>query len=88
MRCCRWVHAPTIHVYNEKRVAWVSISMYAGDPVPIVMGLLWAPELCYKLMTSCLYQILLLLLLSSLATKRLSFSKVFLRAHSFGINPE
>ena len=36
-----------IHVYYEKRVAWVSISMYyACDPVPIVMGLrlaaLWA----------------------------------------------
>ena len=36
-----------IHVYHEKRVAWVSISMYyACDPVPIVMGLrlaaLWA----------------------------------------------
>ena len=30
-----------IHVYHEKRVAWVSISisMHACDPVPIVMGL-------------------------------------------------
>ena len=55
--CCRrrchrrrWAHAPVIHVashfYHEKRVAWVSISMHACDPVPIVMGLrlaaLWA----------------------------------------------
>ena len=42
----RWAHAPAIHVYHEKIVAWVSISMYACDPVPIVMGLrlaaLWA----------------------------------------------
>ena len=34
------------HFYHEKRVAWVSISMHACDPVPIVMGLrlaaLWA----------------------------------------------
>ena len=41
-RCC-WAHAPVIHVasnfYHEKRVAWVSISMHACDPVPIVMGL-------------------------------------------------
>ena len=39
----RWAHAPVIyaasHFYHEKRVAWVSISMYACDPVPIVMGL-------------------------------------------------
>ena len=42
--------APVIHAaghfYHEKRVAWVSISMHACDPVPIVMGLhlaaLWA----------------------------------------------
>ena len=46
----RWAHAPVIHAashfYHEKRVAWVSISMHACDPVPIVMGLrlaaLWA----------------------------------------------
>ena len=46
----RWVYAPVIHAashfYHEKRVAWVSISMHACDPVPIVMGLclaaLWA----------------------------------------------
>ena len=53
----RWVHAPVIHAashfYHEKRVAkrvaWVSISMHACDPVPIVMGLrlaaLRAPDL-------------------------------------------
>ena len=39
----RWAHAPVIHAaghfYHEKRVAWVSISMHACDPVPIVMGL-------------------------------------------------
>ena len=39
----RWAHAPVIHVashfYHEIRVAWVSISMHACDPVPIVMGL-------------------------------------------------
>ena len=39
----RWAHAPMIHAashfYHEKRVAWVSISMHACDPVPIVMGL-------------------------------------------------
>ena len=40
----RWAHAPMIdhaasHFYHEKRVAWVSISMHACDPVPIVMGL-------------------------------------------------
>ena len=39
----RWAHAPVIHTashfYLEKRVAWVSISMHACDPVPIVMGL-------------------------------------------------
>ena len=30
-----------IHVYHEKKVAWVSISMHmhACNPVPIVMGL-------------------------------------------------
>ena len=46
-RCRRWAHAPVIHTashfYHEKRVAkrvaWVSISMHACDPVPIVMGL-------------------------------------------------
>ena len=45
-----WAHAPLIHAtshfYHEKRVAWVSISMHACDPVPIDMGLrlvaLWA----------------------------------------------
>ena len=31
--------APAIHVYQEKRVAWLSISMHACDPVPIVKGL-------------------------------------------------
>ena len=35
----RWSHAPAVHVYHEKRVAWVSISMQACDPVPIVMEL-------------------------------------------------
>ena len=39
----RWAHAPVIHAashfYHEKKVAWVSISMHACDPVPIVMGL-------------------------------------------------
>ena len=39
----RWAYAPVIHAashfYHEKRVAWVSISMHACDPVPIVMGL-------------------------------------------------
>ena len=39
----RWAHAPVIHAashfYHEKRVAWVSISMRACHPVPIVMGL-------------------------------------------------
>ena len=39
----RWAHAPVVHAashfYHEKRVAWVSISMYACDPVPVVMGL-------------------------------------------------
>ena len=38
-----WAHMPVIHAashfYHEKRVAWVSISMDACDPVPIVMGL-------------------------------------------------
>ena len=42
-RLRRWAHAPVIHAashfYHEKRVAWVSISMHACDPVtPIVMG--------------------------------------------------
>ena len=39
----RWAHAPVIHAashfYHEKTVAWVSISMHACDPFPIVMGL-------------------------------------------------
>ena len=39
----RWAHAPVIHAarhfYHEKKVARVSISMHACDPVPIVMGL-------------------------------------------------
>ena len=39
----RWAHAPVIHAashfYHGKRVTWVSISMHACDPVPIVMGL-------------------------------------------------
>ena len=39
----RWTHAPVIHAashfYHEKRVAWVSISTHACDPVPVVMGL-------------------------------------------------
>ena len=38
----RWAHVPVIHAtshsYHKKRVAWVSISMHARDPVPIVMG--------------------------------------------------
>ena len=38
-----WAHTPVIHAtshfYHEKRVAWISISMHACDPVPIVMGL-------------------------------------------------
>ena len=42
-RHCRWAHAPVIHAashfYHEKRVARVSISMHACDPVPIIMGL-------------------------------------------------
>ena len=42
-RRLRWAHAPVIHAtshfYYEKRVAWVSLSMYACDPVAIVMGL-------------------------------------------------
>ena len=45
-----WAHTPVIHAashfYDEKRVAWVSISMHACDSAPIVMGLyltaLWA----------------------------------------------
>ena len=47
-RCRRrhWAHAPVIHAashsYHEKRVAWVSISMHACDPVPIIVGLLLA----------------------------------------------
>ena len=45
-RRCHWAHAPVIHAashfYHEKRVAWVSISMYACDPVPIIVGLLLA----------------------------------------------
>ena len=40
-RC--WAHALVIHTashfYHRKRVAWVSISLHACDPVPIVMGL-------------------------------------------------
>ena len=39
----RWAHASVIHAashfYHEKRVAWVSTSMHARDPVPMVMGL-------------------------------------------------
>ena len=39
------IHAAS-HFYHEKTVAWVSISMHACDPVPMVMGLrlaaLWA----------------------------------------------
>ena len=39
----RWAHTPVIHAashfYHEKRVAWVSISKHACDPVPIVTGL-------------------------------------------------
>ena len=43
----RWAHATVIHAashfYHEERVAWVSISMHACDPVPIVMRLrFWA----------------------------------------------
>ena len=45
----RWAHAPVIHAashfYHEKKVAWVSISMHACDPVPIVMGLRLAAAL-------------------------------------------
>ena len=44
----RWAHAPVIHAashfYHEKRVARVSISMHACDPVPIVMGLRYCLE--------------------------------------------
>ena len=46
--CCATSSLGAIHVYHEKRVAWVSISisMHACDRVPIVMGLrlaaLWA----------------------------------------------
>ena len=51
-RCRRRAHAPVIHAashfYHEKSVSWVSISMHACDPVPIVMELclaaLWAGE--------------------------------------------
>ena len=32
------IHAAS-HFYHDKRVAWVSLSMYACDPVPMVMGL-------------------------------------------------
>ena len=44
VRChCHWAHVPVIHAashfYHEKRVPWVSISMHACYPVPIVMGL-------------------------------------------------
>ena len=39
----RWAHAPSIHaasrVDHEKRVAWVSVSMYACGSVSIVMVL-------------------------------------------------
>ena len=39
----RSAHAPVIHAAShfshKERVAWVSISMHACDPVPIVMGL-------------------------------------------------
>ena len=56
VRHCRWAQAPVIHAVShfdrEKRVAWVSISMYTCPPVPIVMGLRLAfgpPELRYKL---------------------------------------
>ena len=39
----RWAHGSVIHAsshfYHEKRVAWVSMSMHACDPVPILMGL-------------------------------------------------
>ena len=39
----RWAQASLIHAashfYHEKRVAWVSFSMHACDPVLIVMGL-------------------------------------------------
>ena len=39
----RWAQAPMIHAashfYHEKRAVWVSISMHACDPVPIVMVL-------------------------------------------------
>ena len=49
-RLRRWAQVPVIHaashLYHEKRAAWVSVSMHACDPVPIVMGLrlraLWA----------------------------------------------
>ena len=42
----RRTHAPVIHAashfYHEKRVSWVSISMHACDPVPIVIrGSAW-----------------------------------------------
>ena len=55
-----WAHAPVIqaasHFYHEKRVAWVSISMHACDPVPIVIGLRLAgfgpPELRYNVLFS------------------------------------
>ena len=54
-RC--WAHTPVIHAashfYHDKRVAWVSTSMHACDPLPIVMGLCLAArrELHYKWLT-------------------------------------
>ena len=37
------IHAAS-HFYHEKRVAWVSTSMHAYDPVPIVnWGSTWRP---------------------------------------------
>ena len=48
---------PAIHVYQEKRVAWLSISMHECDPVPTVKGLRLAfrpPELRYHLYGCCL----------------------------------
>ena len=54
---CPWAHVPMIHAtshfYDEKRVAWVFISMHACDPVPIVMVLClaapWAARAPLKL---------------------------------------
>ena len=41
-RCRHWAHALVIpaasHFYHEKRVAWVSISMHAGDPCSYSYG--------------------------------------------------